>query len=201
MKFYKDAAAWLLAVGAFLLFALGLEINIFLSLGLAAVVFAGLFFIFNPRTAAQESRYDQQRTVNQVLAETRSRITKLYMQTDLIEKRPVQDQLRGICKLATEIVTGLDENEATPLSTATKLDFIFQQVQQVVDGYVNLMTFRTRTDPAKLSALTTRVENTTLPQIEAALRDFARDLGKGEITQLEVTMQLLESTLKFEGIK
>ena len=55
-------------------------------------------------------------------------------------------------------------------------------------------------EPDKMKALTGKIENDILDQIKSSLQEFEVRLGRGDIVSLETAIDLLENTLKLEGL-
>lgn len=199
VKNLKTAAAWVAAVATLLILVFVLELNPFIGLGLAMLVFLGVYFILNPWTPQQEVKLEQERKAEELLEISELNIQQLRNLSRLIKKRTVLQQVHQICDQSDKIIALLREKPNIDLAVVKKLHYIFGQVVRAVTEYINLITGRKRASPDQLNEITQKVENEILQEVQSSLQDFADDLSKEDIVHLEAQMKQLESLLSYGG--
>ncbi len=200
LQFLRDAGIWLAALVVLVLGTFVLNLPLVLSLLLAVLVFGGLFFVLNPKSAVEESREALKDEVAQKLSDTRSQIALIRYYGRDVTKIPVRDHIAKICDLAEGILKDLAARPDTELATATRFNTTFTETREIVKLYTELAKGQVATTPEKRTELMTKIETDVLGQIETSLDEFAQKLDQGEIVSLEAAMRVLENTLKLEGI-
>jgi 5-bromo-4-chloroindolyl phosphate hydrolysis protein len=203
-RLWRDVVAWggavaVLAALALLLPLENIPIRLGISLLIAVVVYLGFYFILNPKTQAEIQAIETQNQTEYTIGQIKFKIWEIRKLLDQITEQNVKNRVQGICTLGDEIIVELTRQQPE-IATVTRMFDMFGQVQQILKGYADLVTGKVKVTPEKFQELKTRVETEVLDQIDKSLHDFARDLSKDDIQQLEASMEILEMTLKFEKL-
>ncbi len=173
------------------------------ALILALLVFGGLFFILNPKSAREESREQMRNEVADTLTDTHNKLQIIrYYGRDVTDKSKlkVRDRIMTICDQADTVINDLKANPDTELATASRLNSTFAQTAEIIKLYSELVNNKVAVPPEKRDELIAKIENDVLTQIETSLYEFARKLDQGEIVNLEAAIRVLEGNLKAEGL-
>jgi len=199
VQFVRDLGTWIIPVVVLAVAVFVFNLPLLFSLALAILVFAGLFFILNPRTGAEE-RQDQSRAeVEAKLDDTRARVAHIRALANGIQKPNVKAHVQKICDMADGILKN-GNAQTVPLATAARLNSTFTQMDDIMQFYIQVIFGKVTLDPSKRDELLGKIERDILDSLDTSLHDFAVKLDQGEIVNLEATIRVLESTLKLEGI-
>ena len=199
LQFIRDLSTWIVPLVVLLLGVFVFNLPLLLSLVLAVLIFAGMFFILNPKTGVQESQDEVQSEVTATLNDTRAKVAHIRGLANGIQKQEVRAHLLKICDLADGTLNDLN-GQNIPLATATRLNSTLAQTDEIIQVYVQLVFGKVTAEPAKRDAIMAKIEGDVLSSLDSSLHDFAVKLDQGEIVNLEATIHVLENTLKLEGI-
>ena len=196
-KLARDASAWGMAILVFIILLLVLKLNPIVSLVIAALVYLGLFFILNPKSAAQEAAETVQAQTQDMIGKCKFKLWQTRNIADTLANRDVRERIHSMCGLGDQVVNRLNAN-TTPLDTVTNLHNTFQQVQDVVKGYASIVTSKDFANMPKFVELAQKIEAETFTQIEEMLQNLVQNLSKESLLHLEVTLQMLETSLNLQ---
>ena len=199
LQFVRDLSTWIVPVLVLALAVFVFNLPLLFGFVLAILIFAGLFFMLNPRSSAEERQDQAKEEVAAKLDDTRAKVAHIRALANGIQKQDVRAHVLKICDLADGILKS-DNAQTVPLATATRLNYTFAQMDDIVQLYVQILFGKVTVDPAKRDALMGKIEGDILNSLETSLHDFAIKLDQGEIVNLEATIRVLESTLKLEGL-
>ena len=163
----KDLITWGGPVGVLILAFLFSQ-NLIFSLVLGLLVFGGLFFILNPRSAVEETREEIRDEVARKLADVKTKLALIRFYGRDIPKIPVRNQIMRICDLADQTIAELSANQETPLLTAARLETTFGLTEQVVKLYSGIYTGKLSVEPEKREAIAAKIESNLLNEIGRA---------------------------------
>lgn len=198
-KLLRDIVALLCAVAVMAGMVLGLEINIIFTLPVAVLVYLGLYFILNPKSEKELQALESQTAFLNAVGRIKYLIWDLRNKVNQLNEPIMQTRVENICRLADDIIAKIEEQHPQA-ETVIRLQDKFEQVHQILNGYQELVSGKVVVAPDKFNELKVRIENNVMTQIENSLHDFARDLSREDIHQLEASMEILEMTLKFEKL-
>jgi hypothetical protein len=197
---FKDLINWIVPVAVLALAVLVWQISLPIALGIALVVFGGLYFVLNSADQQQALREASHAEVLQMLDGTKSKVQQIRALSKGVAKPDVRAKLIAICDIADRTSGELAAKNDTELSTASRFDFTFSQTLQIMQLYTQIQKGVVSAEPGKMKALTGKIENDILDQIKSSLQEFEVRLGRGDIVSLETAIDLLENTLKLEGL-
>jgi hypothetical protein len=200
LRYAKDGINYSAPVGVLVLMVLGLGFPWWLGFGVAAMVFTGLFFLLNARPPREQEQVDLKSDIRQNLEKSGNTIERLRELAPQVGKTEVRECLLRIAETATNLVQELWANPSTTLTTATRFEFVLAETVRLVEVYLQIQRGQISADPKNVQALVRKIEDDLLPQLQAALTDFAVRLDQSELLNLEATIGVLESTLKLEGL-
>jgi hypothetical protein len=200
LKALRDIVNWALAAAVLLAAVFLLKLTLPIALGIAALVYVGLFFILNPRGAQQVAEAEAVLEVRQVLADARGKVKHISDLGRSLRLPAVKDKVLSACMAANAVLGKLHEDPNTLLSTAKRMTAALAQFEMIVTEYNEILTGRMVADPEKLQSLRDRIENQVLPGVEEAFKEFAVRLDSDDVAGLEVAVRLLTSSLKLEGL-
>ncbi len=200
MQFTRDFVNWIVPVLVLVAGVFVFNLPLLLSLVLAVLVFAGFFFVLNPKTGAEESKEAERDQVVQVLNESRAQVGRIRALSNQIPKQTVRDQVGKICQLADNTIADMLSKPDVSLLTASRFSSTFTQTLDILQLYIGLANGKVQTDPAKREELLGKIETDLLNQLQSSLQDFAAKLDQGQIVTLEATLRVLQTTLKLEGL-
>lgn len=196
-KWVRDLVAWGMAILIFTILLVVVEVNPIIGLVAAVFVYLGLFFILNPKSAAQEAAESTQAQVQDLIGKCKFKLWQTRNTADTLGNRTVRERVHGMCTLGDQVVNRLNA-ATTPMDTVTNLNNTFQQMLDVVKGYANIVNSKDFATAPKFVELAQKIETETFTQIEEMLQNLVQNLSKESLLHLEVTLQMLETSLNLQ---
>ena len=195
--FLRDAAyggsialsvVWL----AGLVFAFGMPL--LWALPIAALSFAGLFFMFNWGTRVEIARLDLRDEIRQKLYACRMHVWEMHAEIAKIRGIGMRQRVERICAQAGNVLSKLEQDSDMTLTTVSRFEFVLGETQNILKQYVQL-------EPRdKYQATVKKIDQDLMPRLETTLAEFAATVEKQDVMQLETSIRVLENLLKTEGI-
>lgn len=194
----RDIIAWGAALLVLLGTVLGLGMNIVVGFVLAILVFAGLFFVLNPKSSAQElaARIQQLRRGAPVsLVGAKVEVSRLRHLTVMIDQMAVRDGILTICDQTSDLLVKLEKQALVSHYTVSRINYIFTLLSKLVSGYINLSS--QTTNSTRLDRLIQQLSADVLPKTKQALDNY--NVEKDNPAVFEDAVHTLESVVKSEG--
>ncbi|GAU78825.1 5-bromo-4-chloroindolyl phosphate hydrolysis family protein [Fusibacter sp. 3D3] len=198
-KGMTDILSGLTAGGVFLLFYLLLRSNVFISLGLGILSFIGGQFLFPKKEASLEFIVDglTRADVDEVIRAGKEKVNSIEKLNKSIGNTQVQDEIYSICATANAIFEDFKEDPKDVKTARKFLSYYLDTTERILDRYVMISNKKIR--DGEIDVTLTKVEE-MLSLIDETFKKQMRKLLEDDILDLDVELEVLEKTIKAEGI-
>lgn len=196
----RDFSMWLVPIVVLLVTVFVFNVPLWFALPLALVILGAMYFLLNPRSAKQESDEQARLEIEQLLRQARDHVQRMRGLAPKIAKLPVREQVLKFSAMADGILGDMLSKPGVSLLTASRLNSVFAQANDILNFYVQLNDGRVTTSNEKRAELSAQIETNVIPQLQTSMHDFAAQQDQSEIISLEAAMRVLDNTLKLEGI-
>lgn len=198
-EFLRHGALGLIAGGLFLLFFIALDLNIFVSIGLGiAAYIAGLFTFQSPAAEAVADRGGiSGETLNKVVSEVSEKLKTLESNKNRIKKAQVRSKLDEICSSVRKILDNFKKDPKDIKAAKNFLNYYLDATITLVEKYVDLSSKEARSQ--NIEETLAKAEN-LLDVIKESFKKQYIKLLDDDVMNLDVEIEVLEKTLKMEGM-
>ena len=197
----RSLLAGLAASAAFLILFLGMSWNFLISLLLAALLFAALWFLTKPERKGKKAGWepgDQERELLRSMREAKRDFESIRRSMGRIRDRQLKHQTEEMCRAAGNILIYLEKHPEKIPAARRFIDYYQDTASTLLARYVEL-------ESAGLTESQTQALCAGVNRAAAALTDaFQKQLGKmveNEVTDMEADMAVLEQMMRMEGLK
>lgn len=189
----------LCAGAAFLIFYLILETSFIFSLIIALLVYGGLILLFSPgkKNLIIEDTNLTKEEFERTIKEGKEKIQAIRDKGREIKNSGVCISIEKICKVTDDIFDNFVKNPNDIKLARKFLDYYLDTVKRIVGLYCDLSGKEVYTD--KEREVLEKAER-ILAQMEDTFQKQLGKLQEGDYLDLETELDVLETTMKMEGI-
>ena len=183
----------------FLIFYLILDISLIFSIIIALLVYIGMNLLFTSgkKTLIVENTNLTIEEFKKIIKDGKEKIEKLKGIGREIKNKDVSISIEKICKVMDAIFDNFEKNPNDIKLARKFLDYYLDTVKRIVELYYELSGKEVYTD--KEREILEKAEG-ILNQIETIFQKQLGKLQEGDYLDLETELEVLETTMKMEGI-
>ena len=198
-RFLRETGLVAGGLAALLLAGLVFLFNVPLLVGLALAVaaFLGLSLLLSGGKGKEIAIEGMSAAeFRRALAETRGKAARVREQGDKVRRPAMQAQIGKICQVTDYILSDFQSDPKDLKSAGFSLNYILDATVVILDKYASLTARGLSAEDPSL----TRIEREVLPQVEKSLRLLNENIQKDEMLDLDVAISVLKQTLELEGL-
>jgi DNA-binding SARP family transcriptional activator len=202
-SFLRNAAygvSILLPVLLLSMLVFALEMPLWWALPISLLAFVGLFLLLDWESKKEIMRLDLRDEIQQKLYACRRHVREIFSLAPRIQKAEVRQRVEQICVQTDALCARLEQTPHVTLATAARFEFILSETRDILFRYIEITQGRVTASRETLDTTTRKIQDDLIPQLAASLNEFAAALDRGELLKLETAIQVLENTLKTEGL-
>lgn len=183
----------------FLIFYLILDISLIFSIIIALLVYIGMNLLFTSgkKTLIVENTNLTIEEFKKIIKDGKEKIEKIKGIGREIKNKDVSISIEKICKVMDAIFDNFEKNPNDIKLARKFLDYYLDTVKRIVELYYELSGKEVYTD--KEREILEKAEG-ILNQIETIFQKQLGKLQEGDYLDLETELEVLETTMKMEGI-
>lgn len=183
----------------FLIFYLFLDISLIFSIIIALLVYIGMNLLFTSgrKTLIVENTNLTIEEFKKIIKDGKEKIEKIKGIGREIKNKDVSISIEKICKVMDAIFDNFEKNPNDIKLARKFLDYYLDTVKRIVELYYELSGKEVYTD--KEREILEKAEG-ILNQIETIFQKQLGKLQEGDYLDLETELEVLETTMKMEGI-
>lgn len=183
----------------FLIFYLILDISLIFSIIIALLVYIGMNLLFTSgkKTLIVENTNLTIEEFERIIKDGKEKIEKIRDIGREIKNKDVSISIEKICKVMDAIFDNFEKNPNDIKLARKFLDYYLDTVKRIVELYYELSGKEVYTD--KEREILEKAEG-ILNQIETIFQKQLGKLQEGDYLDLETELEVLETTMKMEGI-
>jgi DNA-binding SARP family transcriptional activator len=175
------------------------DASLAVAAAVSALLYAGLYFVFNPRSPGQQAQGENVAGARDRLNAALAQVAAARARAAALAPGEARSQALRTCDLADRVIARLASEAQPDLPAAARMERIAGAAADMIGRYLQIERGELHAPPERLAEAQAGIA-ALFGQLEEALTQMARNLDAAKMTEVEVTIDVLRHTLRVEGL-